>query len=239
MTIGLGILSWEAHETLRRSLQSHHNNGLFSLFDDACIFFQEITPADRAIAAEFGLRAEGSNENLGIMGGMKEIAKILKTDYILHLENDLLFIANEQSARRQIETAIRYIKTNKMQYCRMETHIESKDEIRKYSRYYPTLNQKDTFARQMRRFLRSAKATRLIGAAVYANGQPHKLFPNYISQLDDSFWAVNSPVMNWSNRAPLYPRHWFLEEIIPFAENNLSSRTVNKKPDLEKELNCT
>lgn len=241
--IGLGILSWGAHETLRASLESYRDGGLLSLFDEAFIFFQQINDKDRAIAAEFGLRAEGDFENLGIMGGMKKIAEIIKTDYMLHLENDLPFIADRQTAHEQIKTTLEYMNDGKIKYCRMDERKVSAENIntlQKHLRYHPApgLNQTDTLARQLRRLLRPAKSQRLIGDAVYTDAQPHVRFPDFIQMLGDKHWAVDSAVLNWSNRASLYSRRWFLEEVIPYAEKNPSARTVNGNQDLEKELNC-
>lgn len=82
------------------------------------------------------------------------------------------------------------------------------------------------------------KGAGLIGTAIYADEQPHARFSRYIQKIEGGHWSVDSAVFNWSNRAPLYPRRWFLEEIMPFAEANPSSRTVNGNQDLEKELNC-
>lgn len=98
-TIGLGILSWRARKTLRASLGSYRNGELFSFFDQSLIFFQEIEPEDRVCAEEFGIQAVGEVANLGIMGGMKKIAEILTTDYILYLENDLPLIVDHATAR--------------------------------------------------------------------------------------------------------------------------------------------
>ena len=242
-SIGLGILSWRAHKTLLASLETHRAGELFSLFDDCVIFFQEIENEDRVFARQFGLRAEGDKTNLGIMGGMKKIAELLNTDYVLHLENDFRLIVDHQTAQRQITTAVANMESRDAKFYRMaegRPPIGDISELEKYSRYHPgsLLNRADSFSRKLRRFLRPAKARRLIGGSIYADANPHLLFPRHIHKTNDGHLIVDSAVLNWTNRAPFYPRHWFLEKIIPYAEANPSSRTVNGKPDLEKELNC-
>lgn len=87
-------------------------------------------------------------------------------------------------------------------------------ELVKYSRYHAAsrLHQADNFLRRLRRFLRPAKARRMIGMAVYVAASPHLRFPRYIRTIDGGHWATDSAVLNWSNRAPLYSRRWFLME---------------------------
>ena len=50
------------------------------------------------------------------------------------------------------------------------------------------------------------------------------------------FPNVGLGILSW--RAHRTLRRWFLDELIPFAEAHPTLRTVNKFPDLEKELNC-
>lgn len=173
---------------------------------------------------------------------MKRVAELLPTDYVLHLENDLPLIADMRTVRREIDAAVQNMESGDADFYRMdERKIPAGDagELAKYARYHPArlLNQGDNFTRYMRRFFRPDKARRLSGGAVYADENPHLRFPKHIRRLNGGHWAADSAVMNWSNRAPLYPRRRFLEEIISYALANPSSRTVNGKPDLEKELN--
>lgn len=55
--LSIGVLSWKAHETLRKTLASYRY--LLLLVDEAVVFFNSVTDEDRAIAEEFGFRAEG------------------------------------------------------------------------------------------------------------------------------------------------------------------------------------
>ena len=84
--LSLGLLSWRAHETLRKTLASYKS--LLPLVDEAVIFFNSITDEDRAIANEFGFRAEGTQDNLGILGGTLSLVRCLQGDMILLLQND-------------------------------------------------------------------------------------------------------------------------------------------------------
>ena len=61
MALSIGLLSWRAHETLRKTLKSYRRANLFACADDFKIFFNEISDEDRAIAAEFGVEAVATN----------------------------------------------------------------------------------------------------------------------------------------------------------------------------------
>ena len=71
--IGLGILSWRAHETIRKTLANYIEIRLFDLFDQSLIYFNDICDEDRTIADEAGIPYEGG-PNSGIFGGMKALA---------------------------------------------------------------------------------------------------------------------------------------------------------------------
>ena len=79
--VGLGILSWRAHRTLRRTLRTLADADMFSLFGESLIYFQEMCGEDRAIAREFNLRTVGGDANIGIRGGMKTLAESLQSQF--------------------------------------------------------------------------------------------------------------------------------------------------------------
>ena len=70
------------------------------------------------------------------------------------------------------------------------------------------------------------------------NAHPEKKFPHSIRRLDERFFTVDSASMDWTNNPLIYPRQWFLNELIPFSESRPVTYTVNGFPDLECELDC-
>ena len=85
--LSIGLLSWKAHETLRRTLESYARARLAANAAEFKVFFNEISDADRALAAEFGVECCGDRRNLGIWGGMDACAKALSGDVVLLLQN--------------------------------------------------------------------------------------------------------------------------------------------------------
>ena len=236
--VALAMLSWKSRRTLRKTLLSMQKANLLPLFADAAVYFQEMDEHDKKLAAEFGMRAEGNGKNTGILQGMKAAATMARCDYVLYVENDCR-VADDitpETAQARISEALNHLLRGRVDYCRMEKRAD--DNGFKHLRYFPSDGSADTAARKLRRLLRPAKARRMSGGAVFVSDAPEDIFPRVISRLGGKFWSVDSSAMNWSNRPVLYPRDWFLNEVVSYAESHPRTRTVNGFPDMEKELNC-
>ena len=62
--LSIGLLSWKAHETLRRTLESYARARLAANAAEFKVFFNEISDDDRALAAEFGVDSCGSENQV-------------------------------------------------------------------------------------------------------------------------------------------------------------------------------
>lgn len=250
-TVGLAILSWKAPLTLKSSLESYISKDLFSLFDDVCLCFQEIDDNDILIAETAGLRYIGNSSNTGIQGGFKFAQKSLDTDYILILENDLPFVADQDEAKKQLSDCLTMMEYGMADMARMRSRFNPGYPHRAasvYSKFYPISHQdpkwNDTekldhspnWKKRMRRFLRPQKARKWSGRSVYIESNPEQLFPDIISR-EGEYFIVDSSVMPWTNQPTLISAKLF-RELMDYAENHPSSRTVNGFQDFEKSLNC-
>lgn len=89
LPITVGILSWASHSTLRNTLQSYKDNGLFESVQEVIIFFQEVSETDLAIAEEFGITNIISSEtNIGIGPAIVSLVEQARCPYVLFLEMD-------------------------------------------------------------------------------------------------------------------------------------------------------
>ena len=107
--LSIGLLSWRAHKTLRKTLDSYRASDLMGCADEFKVFFNEISEEDRALAAEYGVEAAGSPENLGIWGGMDGAAAALKGDYILLLQNDCPVVSSPEETRRWLRDGVKLL----------------------------------------------------------------------------------------------------------------------------------
>jgi hypothetical protein len=137
--LGIGVLSWRAHATLRQSLQSYAENGFLSLFDERVIYFSDISDADRSIAAEFGWEARGG-PNAGIAGGMKELAQALGTKNVVLLQNDNPIVESKAFAEQHLREATVLLESGEADLVRLRHRWqvgEQFSDLDKYLRYHP------------------------------------------------------------------------------------------------------
>lgn len=243
--VGLGLLSWKSHVTLRTTLTALKKAGLLSCFEDCAIVFQECSRDDLDLAEEFGIRPVALAENTGIQFGMKHVAEALDTEFVLHVENDCLLTQTGEEAIRQFEVARSSLKAGDAHVYRFicgTDHRRTGDGPRKYARFHGGSSASglplDPLLRMGRRVLRPGKSRRMCGNAVYFDEHPEERFPQYIERLGTDHFVVDSAAINWINRSIMYPRSWFLDAIIPYAEANPCSRLTNGTSNLEREMNC-
>lgn len=92
------VLSWGYRETLRNTLKSYKEKGLYDLDDDHIIFFQEITSEDEEIAILNGWYYYGTDKNIGIADAYKWLVENANGETFLFLENDWKLIEPASAA---------------------------------------------------------------------------------------------------------------------------------------------
>lgn len=236
-TIGLGVLSWRGHRSLDAAMTTYQKADFFSLFDECVIFLPDPDEDVQTIAAKYPLRIETDPANAGILVGMEEIAKRLKTDYIFFTENDCPLLEPRDEAERQITKSLELLISGQAKMARMR-HVKQYGEtfniIDKYYRYFPN---PDTIAAKLRRLFRSEKAHRLSGAAIYGCDDPAKKFPKDITDAGDGFYLVDVAVLAWTNQSIMIERDFFLNTIIPYSKSIPLGRNINGFRSIEIELN--
>ena len=236
--LGLAILSWRSPKSLANVLKRLDGAGIWSLFEDRLIYFQEIQDSDHALAESYGLRYAGNERNRGILGGMKAAVSESRCEYLLYLENDCVLLENGLECRRQLECALGYLRRGFAHVWRLRHRKNPGADFRgdMYRRYHGGRGYAWPIC-LLRRCLRPFKARRLAGAAVYFEDRPERCFPRGIQRTPEGAFLVDSSYINWTNQSILFRRSWFLETILPYAERHPRTRLVNGFPDVEKELN--
>jgi len=233
----MSILSWRGAASLDYALETYRAENLFSLFDERVIILPEPDDDVRAVASKHPLNAYEFEQNLGIAGGMRAAAEKLTTDYVLFLENDCPLIESFDSAQKQITLAVDVLETKAAFMARMRSRHspgELFNTLGKYQRYW-----ENGLMPILRRTLRTAKAKRLCGSAVYAGPAPHLRHPGYITKHSPENYIVSPAVMPWTNQSILMRRRDFLDIILPFVEAQPLTRAINGFHNIEIELNKT
>lgn len=234
-SLGIGILSWRAHQGLSDILGGYSEAGLWDHFGERLIWFQEQNDQDKAIAFAHGLPFDGSPDNHGILGGFKNLASALSAEILLLLENDLPLIEDQDEVARQIAIAADMLDTGDAQVVRLRHRKkpgQKFDTLGKYRRYHG-----EGAGPMLRRHLRPGKARRLAGTALYDQDHPETAFPDLIRARAGGGWLISSACLPWTNQSIMVRRDFFLGTIIAHAEAHPSRRQVNGYPDIEKEWN--
>ena len=223
--LSIGVLSWKAHTTLRKTLSSYKY--LIPLVDEAVVYFNSITDEDRAIAQEFGFRAEGTSENLGILGGTLSLARCLRGDMILLLQNDNPVNVSPDVLSARITSAKRFLKDGIVDIVSMRDRFDpSFSDKSKYLRYWPADGMADTLSLRLRRCVRPVKARRMIGRAASVMRDPSVRHPEVFSNMDGAF-VSDSRFVNYSDQ-PFMAFREFALELLEWADaNKCGSRTLN------------
>lgn len=229
----LGILSWKAHATLRKTLASYAP--LAPLVDERVVFFNEISDADRALAAEFGFEARGSAENLGIFDGTRAMLESLIGDIVISCQNDNPVCASPDVLAERLSAAREAVASGRVSWVRMRNRFEPGFSSRgKFTKYWgPGL------ACGLRRLLRPGKARRMIGRAVSALDDPSVRFPTAFRRGPDGLFYSTSAWIDYTDQ-PFLASHAFIREVLDWANDNREGkRTLNGRAVPEIILNST
>lgn len=236
--VGLAILTWKAPETLKASLASHEQSGLFGLLQHKSLFFNERGDAECKIAAQYEIDVYGTEENLGIHRGAWAAARTLSTDYLIFLENDITSIKEKDELREILLEAReelilgadvvmlrsrdtpgpdfvgieKYVKYNGV----VEPMTSDSDNLRA-ARYQPLLSA-----------IRRNKRNEHLSAAPYVEKQPEKKHAEItLSSLGN--FLIPSRYAPWTNQPHMIRRSLFLE-LMEYVSSHPSPR---QSPDMQ------
>ena len=215
--LSLGILSWRAHDTLRRTLTSYGH--IIPLVDEAVIYFNDITDEDRAIANEFGLRAEGGARNLGILGGTRALVASLRGDKVILAQNDNPVCVPPDVLARRVAAARALLDDDIADLVRLGNRFgDGFSDRYKYLRYWPDECGSMSVIVRLRRILRPFKARRMAGRAPAVLTDPTLVHPSLFTRAGDAFIA-DSSVVDYTDQ-PFMASRALVENLLEWAYAN-------------------
>lgn len=252
--LSIVMLSWRAHKTLRQTLRTYSASGIPSCGDEFFVYFNQLCDEDRACAAEFGVEARGTGENLGIWGGMDAMAREAKGDQLLFLQNDHLAVVPADAAAHWISRARELISGDRadivLLFSRFEripgwgtSHFFDYHPVRELDpradssvRCFPPDWREDTLARRLHRFFRPDAALRHMHAGLYVERAPDKVFARYVRREGDMYIA-DSAVVPFTESPFMISKRLYLE-LSGWCRLHPRKRKVNGAPVMEHALNC-
>jgi len=252
--LSIMMLSWRAYKTLRQTLRSYVASAIPSCGDEFFVYFNQLCDADRVCAAEFGVEARGSLENLGIWGGMDAMAREAKGDQLLFLQNDHLSVVAADAAAHWISRARELISRDRADIVLMFNRFEripgwgtshyfdyhfvrDFDSRAESSRaLFPVDWNRDTLVRRLHRFFRPKAALRHMHAGLYIDRDPGKTFARFVQKEGDMYIA-DSAVVPFTESPFMISKKLYLE-LSDWSRAHPRKRKVNGAPVMEHALNC-
>jgi hypothetical protein len=253
--MGLGILSYRAHDTLKKTLSSIEQKNVRRFFDDSVIYFNDFCDKDKEIADAFSYRAVGG-PNIGFTA-QQQLAEHLEADYIVLIQNDCPLIENFSELEKQLTKAVELLEAGKIDLMRLrhQWHVgEGFCDVEKYAKFYNINAVSDAFIAQeygldegilknspvkyIKKYIRPFKARRLMGRSVYIEKSPEKCFPKFIQKEGDVL-IVDSECIDFTEQSFLIQKDFFLNTLCKFINENPKKRTLHGFQVPEIILNCS
>ena len=254
MSFSIGLLSWKAHQTVRKTLESYRRAGLWATADEGKIFFNEMSEEDKKLAAEFGVEAIGSEKNLGIWGGMDAAAKALKGDVILLLQNDCPVVASADETSATIREGVELIERGEADMIRLRHRFNQGDGIsfgkffdyhfvheldERAGKYFdpkvPADGFHDTARRILMRVLRPRASRKRLISIIHLEAHPEQVAPKFVRKVG-RFYLVDSAIINFSEQPLLISKKLYLE-LSDWCRAHPRHRLINGAPVMEHALN--
>ena len=212
-TLSLGILSWRAHETLRQTLSTYAP--LMPLVDEKIIYFNAITPEDRALAEEFGFEPRGGAANLGILGGTRALVHELSGDLVMLCQNDNPINVLPDVLAARLDVARASIARGEVKWVRvLDRFARGFSNAHKFERYWD-----EGILCKLRRMVRPDKASQLRGRAVNVFENPEERFPEIFRRSADGLLISSSRWVNYSDQ-PFMAQRDFMIEALDWADSH-------------------
>lgn len=198
--LSIGILSWNKPEILDYTLSTYGD--LLQLSDNVVILFQECDHKDIYVAEKYNLEYIEKATNIGIGEGFLTLAKSLRYDNILLLENDwsIYDIFNSKnSVIDEINSSIDLLQSNKADVVRLRSRV-----VPGYPLY--TLQYE---GREL------DLSTHLLDC-IHWQSDPEKLFPDKITY-SDGYYHTTSRYGNFTNNPCMYRKQFYIDTVGPFV----------------------
>lgn len=205
LNFSIGILSMRAPKTLRNTLQSYVDGGLFDICDDVIIYFNSVTQTDLDIAEEFGItHILSSEDNIGIGKAFEQLVLAAKHDNICILEDDWVLIEDKETIKEVMIDSCDMLDTNQFDFIRLRHSENPGDPL--YTRQFAE---------------KEYKSFEHLLDAIHWHGVTLAIrFPDKIKYEDTEhteFMYCDSYYGNHTNNPFMCTRKFYLDNIAPYS----------------------
>jgi hypothetical protein len=203
LSLFVGILSWRSIFTLKNTLASYKNNGLFECADEILIFFNQISRKDEKIAKKYKLNYIGASQNIGIGKALEALVTHSTCDYVLFLEEDWVLIENPEITKQRIKTAINLLNEGKADVVRLRHRFKYGDPL-------CGMQFKDA----------EIDTPEYLFECIHWIEHPEKKFPQFIYKLpinDEEWFFTSAHYGCYTNNPCIYKKEFLINNVFPFT----------------------
>ncbi|GAB5540140.1 MAG: hypothetical protein Salg2KO_22430 [Salibacteraceae bacterium] len=242
-SLGIGVLTWRAPETLHNTLGSHAAAKIGDIVCERVVFVQEGDIESVEIAKSGGYRVETSSKNLGILGGFEALGNAMRSEYLILNENDFPIVTDPSDTHDQLKTACELLKNETAKIVMLRSRQSPGVPFAlppKCRKYFPPDDA--TILEKARgivlRTTRPKKARITRARMIRIDNNAHINAPNEVVEIKNGWNLTTSRWQPWTNNPIMIKRDFFLDVIIPFANDANTTRRINGFKNFEVEMNC-
>jgi hypothetical protein len=244
--VSVGVLSFGALQTISRALKAHRESGLIDCVGEFFVHFNAITPEDKRVAEEAGVRHSGTAQNLGIYGGFRGIAERARNPYVLILENDIVPLPGAP-VRECLEACVSDMIEHGIKAFSLRSRREP-GEGAPHAKYIKTFGLVEPVSASLapkkappfskvRMFLEHGSIDKFRAASLFCEREPEKVQRHAVRKLPSGNYLTDTRYRVWSNQAVLVERQYFFDVVCRRVEEHPDPRLVNGHQDIERALN--
>lgn len=244
--VTLTMISWKSPVTVQKTLESYEAAGILGLFAAKRIHFNEISPADIAIAERFGFEYTGSDANTGIFGGVDAVSEQVRTPFTLSLENDNPLATDRAGLIAMLSSALADMTARDVPVFMMRSRRNPGEPFWRAARYAQRFSvvwpigtdpsQRRPMPNPLVRAYEDRRKASLRGSAIYAEEDPTLRHPDVIEKTANGNWLTKSSYINWSNCAVLTKTDFLRNVVLDRVRHHPAPTTLNGHQDIEAAL---
>ncbi len=214
ISISLGILSYNAPETLDQTLMTYKNSGIFDISNDVFAILQKSDKQDEEVKVckKYNIRYIKMPDNGKMASGFKAIYENANNEIIVFLENDFVNYSTKQESIDFFNNSIYFIKEQNMDLIRARNRQNAGEPnfgIELFSKI-----PQDEFENHTH-----------LSECIYWIEHTELIYPRKIQKIkpfigNDDWYTSSSKSCNWTNNAFITSKTFFKEAVLPFLSGS-------------------
>jgi glycosyltransferase involved in cell wall biosynthesis len=211
----LGILTYNAPKTLKRTLENIFTKNVNTLFNQILVYVNpsSVTKETEDVIKQFNIESHIADSNKWIAAGFKYLVENCSSDNILLLEDDFFIIEDDFNKINDIlKTGTDLIHRKVADVARLRSRKSPGNPL--YSRWLSG---------------QEHKCMTHLGECTHWRENPHKDFPEHCEMINESpvWYKFKSENANFTNNPCIWRKEFYKEHIIPkFCIDNTDIETA-------------